>query len=385
MKIISAVLLMLLFLPALYFHPVSVFTDLSVLALENPDLNTPTFEVLTFSFAEGIPSLIKIIIGWAFKLAGVFAFAMIVFAGFQFLTSGGNTAQQKDAQDKITGAIVGLVLLFAFYIILYTINPDILREPSKPPPIDIDLGVGPQSFPFSTSSEDISGVPLKLSKECPDGKILDPEMNSECIPDNNSVLISETSYGEEGWSCEFKGKGPNDAGVYNKPGGTLHLYCLPAPEIEPTPEIEPSKNLVNIIGMGIPVNAPTLGKSEAYLDKTLADTLLALKDKTPAWLVTDACIDSKCQSTSEPNRRSDDCHLDGTCADIDSASGNYNDNIKLIEIFNDAGLAVLDEGSHLHVALMGASGYGSYANSGCETSPCEVTVNGVKAYWYAAH
>jgi hypothetical protein len=370
MKIISAVLLILLFLPALYFHPISVFAE-----LPSPSLVTPTLEVLTFNTSEGLSSLIKIIIGWAFKLAGVFAFAMIVFAGFEYTTSGGNTSKQKDAQEKIIGAIVGIILLFAFYIILYTINPDILRAPSEPPPINIDLGVGPQSFSFSTSSEDTSGIPLKLSEECPDGKILDPGMNNECVPDNNSVLISETSYGEEGWSCEFKGKGPNDAGVYNKPGGTLHLYCLPAPEIEPTPEIEPSKNLVNIIEMGIPVNAPTLGKSEAYLDETLANTLLALENKTPAWLVTDACIDPKCQSTSEPDRKSDDCHLDGTCVDIDSASGNYNDNIKLIKIFNDAGLAVLDEGNHLHVALMGATGYGSYPGSDkCITEGC----------WYGA-
>ena len=71
--------------------------------------------------------LISVLIWWAFRLAGILAFAMIVFAGFQYLTSGGNTAQQKDAQERIMNAIIGLVLLFAFYIILYTINPNILN------------------------------------------------------------------------------------------------------------------------------------------------------------------------------------------------------------------------------------------------------------------
>jgi len=70
--------------------------------------------------------LISVLIWWAFRLAGILAFAMIVYAGFQYLTSGGNTAQQKDAQERIMNAIIGLVLLFAFYIILHTINPDIL-------------------------------------------------------------------------------------------------------------------------------------------------------------------------------------------------------------------------------------------------------------------
>ena len=86
-----------------------------------------------------LANLIGTLIWWAFRLAGILAFAMIVFAGFQYLTSGGNTAQQKDAQERITGAIIGLILLFAFYIILYTINPDVLREPGKPPSTDLQI------------------------------------------------------------------------------------------------------------------------------------------------------------------------------------------------------------------------------------------------------
>ena len=74
--------------------------------------------------------LISVLIWWAFRLAGILAFVMIVYAGFQYLVSGGNTAQQKDAQERIMNAIIGLVLLFAFYIILHTINPDILKGSS---------------------------------------------------------------------------------------------------------------------------------------------------------------------------------------------------------------------------------------------------------------
>ena len=223
--------------------------------------------------------LINFLIWWAFRLAGVLAFVMIVYAGFQYLTSGGNTAQQKDAQERIMNAIIGLVLLFAFYIILHTINPNILKTSLE-----------------STSS--------------------------------NQITTLENT--------------PN----------------LPSSE---APNYNVSENLVNIIEeMGIPVNPAFLGPTEAYLDATLADKLSSLKNIEPEWWVNDACIDSQCQSTSEPNRNPDDCHLDGTCVDIDSISNNYNDNIKLIEIFNDAGLNVLDEGTHLHVALQGAEGCGSY-------------------------
>jgi hypothetical protein len=127
MKIIKPILLVFFILPVLYFHPIFVLADDATSTMPMPVLSTPTPETITFDTNEGIGSLIKVAIDWAFKLAGVLAFAMIVYAGFQYLTSGGNTAQQKDAQERITGAIIGLLLLFAFYIILYTINPDILN------------------------------------------------------------------------------------------------------------------------------------------------------------------------------------------------------------------------------------------------------------------
>jgi hypothetical protein len=76
-----------------------------------------------------------------------------------------------------------------------------------------------------------------------------------------------------------------------------------------------------------------------------------------------------------------DCHYYGTCVDIDSPTG---DNKTLITIFNKQGLDVLDEGGWLHIASPEATGPGSYANSGCKTNPCEITINGVKAYWYKA-
>lgn len=232
--------------------------------------------------------LINALIWWAFRLAGVLAFVMIVYAGFQYLVSGGNTAQQKDAQERIMNAIIGLVLLFAFYIILYTINPDILS---------------------GSSGTIISSSP--------------PEVTSGVTTEDQAI----------------------------------------------------SKNLVNIRDMGIPINNNTFGQSEAYLDSTLANKLLLLKDINPKWWVNDACIDAECNSTSYTPRRADDCHLDGMCVDIDSISNSSEDNKKIIAEFNKAGLAVLDEGNHLHVALPEATGYGSYPGSDyCITQGC----------WYGA-
>jgi hypothetical protein len=117
---VSLLVLMIISCSIFYLHVPQVF------AVEEVD-----FEIIQFDSQEGINLLVKYIIEWAFRLAGIFAFIMIVYAGFQYLTSGGNTAQQKDAQERIVSAIIGIVLLFAFYIILYTINPDILSGASE--------------------------------------------------------------------------------------------------------------------------------------------------------------------------------------------------------------------------------------------------------------
>jgi len=76
---------------------------------------------------SGFQNMLSSLIKKLFPIAGILAFAMIVYAGFEYATSGGDTNKQKDAQDRITNALIGLLLLFAFYLIIYTINPDILK------------------------------------------------------------------------------------------------------------------------------------------------------------------------------------------------------------------------------------------------------------------
>lgn len=85
---------------------------------------------------QSLEEFIQYLVIWAFRLAGVLAFFMIVYAGFLYLTAGGNVQQQGESRERIFNAIIGLILLFSFWIILNTINPDILKrqEPITPSP-----------------------------------------------------------------------------------------------------------------------------------------------------------------------------------------------------------------------------------------------------------
>ncbi len=81
---------------------------------------------------NSLAEYIKIIYRFALGLSGLLVFIMIVWGGIQYTISAGDTGLMGDARDRIFKAILGMALLFLSYIILNTINPDLvsLREPN---------------------------------------------------------------------------------------------------------------------------------------------------------------------------------------------------------------------------------------------------------------
>ncbi len=61
-------------------------------------------------------------------LVGIVAFVQIVVGGFLLLTAAGNTNKTGEAMNRIKNAVLGIVLLFSSYIILKTINPDLVKD-----------------------------------------------------------------------------------------------------------------------------------------------------------------------------------------------------------------------------------------------------------------
>jgi hypothetical protein len=129
--------------------------DTSAKGLSKP-IESPT-GIIPYEFETGIPGIVgpkqslqkmtlaefvKLLIRYVFRISGILAFIMIVWGGIEYMISGGDTKRQKSAQEKITGAIIGLILLFGFWLILNTINPDILKVPSMNPPSEGNNGDG---------------------------------------------------------------------------------------------------------------------------------------------------------------------------------------------------------------------------------------------------
>ena len=72
-----------------------------------------------------IPSYINNLYKFAVGIAGLLALGMIVAGGVYYTVSAGSSDKQREAKDMITSAVWGVVLLFASYMILNTVNPQI--------------------------------------------------------------------------------------------------------------------------------------------------------------------------------------------------------------------------------------------------------------------
>ena len=92
----------------------------------------PSFQ--NFSLTLGMP--LNQIVAWFYYfivgVAGLSAFVMLVWGGFQYLTSAGNPTAIGDAKDRIKSALLGLLIILISWLILQVINPEltILRGPT---------------------------------------------------------------------------------------------------------------------------------------------------------------------------------------------------------------------------------------------------------------
>jgi len=60
------------------------------------------------------------------SIVGVVAALMIMIGGYQYVTAGGDKNRVQKGKERILNALIGLVLAFGSYLILYVINPDLV-------------------------------------------------------------------------------------------------------------------------------------------------------------------------------------------------------------------------------------------------------------------
>jgi len=64
---------------------------------------------------------------WSLGAGALLALVMIVFGGYITLTAAGNAERASRGKNFIFSSVVGLILLFGAYLLLNTINPDLVN------------------------------------------------------------------------------------------------------------------------------------------------------------------------------------------------------------------------------------------------------------------
>ena len=69
-------------------------------------------------YASSIGSLLSSILNLVMLVAAILVFTYLIWGGIEWITSGGDKGQTEKARNKITAAIVGLIVLAASYALL---------------------------------------------------------------------------------------------------------------------------------------------------------------------------------------------------------------------------------------------------------------------------
>jgi hypothetical protein len=89
-----------------------------VFAAEN-EIYVPKANVIRI---ESVGMLISAVVGTMLIIAALLAFLWLIMGGIQWITSGGDKAGMETARNKITHAIVGLIIVGAAWAVMILVQ-----------------------------------------------------------------------------------------------------------------------------------------------------------------------------------------------------------------------------------------------------------------------
>jgi len=164
----------------------------------------------TLNDATTLPGLINYIYKFALGICGVTALVSIIYGAGQYVFSAGDSSKASDAKDRITQALLGIVILLAAVLILNTINPDLVNLgfnlPKLPTP------------PPTTSNYPWAQCVISGNNGCPSGQVIYRGCGEYTGYVNNDYKIIKTA-------CEDQCKG---AGFMPNATKTCNVYSTQA-------------------------------------------------------------------------------------------------------------------------------------------------------------
>lgn len=97
---------------------------------------TPMENIPGFEGVADFPSYILSITKFGIWTVGIAALLMITIGGFMYITSAGNTSRMDAAKKVIFDSIYGLIVALAAWLLLFVINPDLVKISTILPPME---------------------------------------------------------------------------------------------------------------------------------------------------------------------------------------------------------------------------------------------------------
>ncbi len=132
--------------------------------------------------SSGLPEYLNYLFVFGLGIIGVVALAVMMFGGIQYILAAGNVGKTTEAKEWIYAALTGLGLLLVSYLLLRTINPDLvnLKNPCLGPltcksVLELQDGVpiGPPEFKISPGAVEVGG-------NCKTGDFI-PNLEMSCV------------------------------------------------------------------------------------------------------------------------------------------------------------------------------------------------------------
>jgi len=133
MKHVTCNTIKLLFLIILLF----VVVNIGVSSATELETQRQAIEKIKAYEQRGFTDYLNDVYRFAIVFAAIIAVVIITISGFQYILAGGNVSAVETAKNNNTQAILGLLLVLASYLILYTINPDLVTKGLQIPTLKI--------------------------------------------------------------------------------------------------------------------------------------------------------------------------------------------------------------------------------------------------------
>jgi len=111
---------------------------------------------------QELPSYINYLFIFSLGLVTILALTQMIIGGITYILAAGNAAKVEDAKDMILQALLGVGILLISYLLLRTINPDLvnLRNPTLIPTSFIPAPT--PTMPTGPEVPPIPGIPSEL-------------------------------------------------------------------------------------------------------------------------------------------------------------------------------------------------------------------------------